>query len=119
MNFCESKIKWSAMLLLAMGAYGALNVILFKDINSLFIASIFVLVMMRLRPIPSNKIVSFFSNISFEMYLVQGIPLAFFEPWMSEWGAAWSLLAVLIMDIVIAYVSHIIIRRMLSIKLLK
>lgn len=62
------------MLPLAVGGYGTLNAMLFKDINSLLITSISVAVMMRLRPIPSNKIVNFFSNISFEMYLAQGIP---------------------------------------------
>ena len=119
MKFFESKINWSVMLPLAVGGYGTLNAMLFKDINSLLITSISVAVMMRLRPIPSNKIVNFFSNISFEMYLAQGIPLAFFKPWMGEWRATCSLMAVLAMDIVIAFVSHIVIKRIFSFKLLK
>ena len=79
----------------------------FKDETPIFTCAAFAWLMYAFPMKKVNQVVNFLGKISYEVYLLQGIPIYFVCQYLSIDTTCYAVVLVLLLDILLAYMVHL------------
>ena len=79
----------------------------FKDVTPIFTCAAFAWLMYAFPMKKVNRVVNFLGKISYEVYLLQGIPIHFVCKYLSVNTTCYAIVLVFLLDILLAYMVHL------------